>query len=281
MQTTTRKVNGFVGASAIVEKRFVKYDPATQLIVPASSDDLATYQWGISEMPGEAAQDSPLSIYRSGHPVKVTAGEALPWGCYVKSGADGKAVVAHAGELALGRYDHPVFSGTDEKTPMAVRSGADANICLFECPYRVGQGARISVEGELDFAVDGGAIGTIKLRRPGFEVGDADADIQVPANARVLFSGYDVLTTFTSATDAATIALLLGAGAEATIKAATAISAGGNVWDAGAHDGAHDNTAANSEKTTAAADLVAVVAVEAVTAGKLRCLVEYWLPGVA
>lgn len=285
MLHTLRKANGFVGASAITAKRFIKFDLATQLLLLASADAYGSFHWGVSEVDGEANQDSPISFYRSGNPVKVTSGEAIPWGAFVKAGADGKAYVAHEGELALGVYDHPFFSGDDGKTPMDVRSGADVTITLFEVPYRVGQGGIVTVVGEYDFAEDGGAVGDIKLRRVGGEAGDAHSDVQIPANARILYSGYEVLTTFASPTgpDNATVGLFVGASAapEATIRAAVAISDGANAWDAGAFDGAHDWTAANSEKTAANGDLLAAVGVEAVTAGKLRAWVAYVVTGTA
>lgn len=117
---------------------------------------------------------------------------------------------------------------------------------------------------ELDFDVDGGAIGAISLR---------GADI--PDNSRVVRSFYIVGTTFTSATDAATISIGLPTDDAAGIVAATAISGGGNIWDAGAHEGIQTGTAATfSEKTTAARTPTATIAVEALTAGKLDLFLE-------
>jgi hypothetical protein len=117
---------------------------------------------------------------------------------------------------------------------------------------------------ELDFDTDGGAIGDITLRGP-----------QIPDNSRVLRGFYEVTTTFTSSTDAATIAIGIPTDDAAGIVAATAISAGGNVWDAGIHETIQTGTTANaSEKTTAARAPVATVAVEALTAGSLELFLQ-------
>lgn len=91
---------------------------------------------------------------------------------------------------------------------------------------------------------------------------------------------YYVETTFTSSTDAATIALsVVGAN---DLVSAIAISNGGNPWDAGAAvDSIADHAAANWVKTTADSEITATVAVEALTAGKLYVMVEwYWFGGL-
>lgn len=98
----------------------------------------------------------------------------------------------------------------------------------------------------------------------------------LPDNAIITRSWYEVLTTFTSSSDAGTIALGLPVDDVAGIKAAVAISDGGNPWDAGIVEGIQDGTAAAfSVKTTAARELTADVAVEALTAGVLVLFCEY------
>lgn len=87
----------------------------------------------------------------------------------------------------------------------------------------------------------------------------------VPAGWIVIAYGYRVITTFTSATDAATIALGVATDGAAGLKAATAISTG-TTWDAGITGLV---TAVAPVFTTAARSLVATIAVEALTAGKL------------
>ena len=102
-------------------------------------------------------------------------------------------------------------------------------------------------------------------------------------------------TTFTSATDAGTVAL--HAEAANDILAAIAINDATNMLDAGIHagkpgipnlgaDAAHDSQvehaaliAATCVKLTAARELTATVAVEALTAGKAVILVPYVIGG--
>lgn len=115
----------------------------------------------------------------------------------------------------------------------------------------------------------------------------------IPTKAIITRAWWDVITTFTSATDAATIALKAQTAGD--IVAAIAISATGDVWDAGLHaglpgfpnlgaDAAHDSAievaalfAATFIKTTAERELTATVAVEALTAGKAILFVEYYI----
>src|SRR5215213_3086305 len=113
----------------------------------------------------------------------------------------------------------------------------------------------------------------------------------LPTKAVITRVLVDVVTTFTSATDAGTIAL--HAQAADDIVAAVAISTAGDVWDAGIHgskigfpnfgaDAAHDSAvevaalfAGSMLKTTAEREITATVAVEALTAGKANIFVEY------
>lgn len=117
--------------------------------------------------------------------------------------------------------------------------------------------------GIYDFDVDGGTIGD-------YVIGS------LPDNATVVSAKYEVLTTCTDgATDAATIAISTSKAAN-EIVTATAISAGGNVWDAGYHDTTCDNTAANfTTKTTAVSDVQISIAVAALTAGKIKVWWDY------
>jgi hypothetical protein len=100
----------------------------------------------------------------------------------------------------------------------------------------------------------------------------------LPKTAVITQAWIHVLTTFTSATDAATIALGY-TGAATAFDAATAISAGGNVWDAAAprvSDAAADGAVGNFVTAAAGDNILATVAVEALTAGKLELVVEFY-----
>ena len=107
------------------------------------------------------------------------------------------------------------------------------------------------------FAEHGGAVSTIGL------------GVTLPDNARVTRTWYEVLTTLTSnaANDAATVNFHIPTDDTDGLVAAVAISAGGNAWDAGLHEGIQDGAAANmSEKTTAARELSVTIGVEAIDA---------------
>ncbi len=115
-----------------------------------------------------------------------------------------------------------------------------------------------------DFAVLGGAISTIGL------------GVTLPDNAIITRAWYEVITTLTSATDAATVSIDIPTDDVAGIVAAIAISNVANAWDAGLKEAIQDGTAANfSTKATAARALSITIAVEAVTAGKFILFAEY------
>jgi hypothetical protein len=114
--------------------------------------------------------------------------------------------------------------------------------------------------------------------------------VYIPTKAIITRVWVDVVTTFTSATDAGTIALHLQAAND--VVSAIAISDASNVWDAGIRgskigvpalaDTATETAlvvnalfAASMLKLTAVRELTATVAVEALTAGKANIFVEY------
>jgi hypothetical protein len=115
--------------------------------------------------------------------------------------------------------------------------------------------------------------------------------VYIPSKAIVTRVLVDVVTTFTSTDDSATIALhAQGAG---DIVAAIAISDSTNVWDAGIRgskigfpnfgaDAAHDSAVevaalfgGSMLKTTAVREITATVAVQALLTGKANIFVEY------
>ena len=122
--------------------------------------------------------------------------------------------------------------------------------------------------GEYDFAVDGGAIGTITLR----SAGGATMGGSIP-NGSVVLGGYiEVDTGFTTGT-AATMALTTGEAAN-DLQTATVVS-GAPYSTTGRKSITPAFTGATGIKLTAARNLQAVVATGTVTAGKLRVVVFY------
>lgn len=109
----------------------------------------------------------------------------------------------------------------------------------------------------------------------GKAIGAYSLGLTIPKGAHVTKAYYKVLTTFTSATDAATIALKVVSAND--VVSAVAIVTAGDVWDAGGcvvciPTGSMGNELA---ATTADTDVTATVAVEALTAGKLVLFVEW------
>ena len=92
---------------------------------------------------------------------------------------------------------------------------------------------------------------------------------------------YKVTDTFTSATDAATIGIGFNTDDAAGLVAATAISAGGNIWDAGNHECIETGTAANFGEVLTADRQIEFLrgGAEVLTAGHLVLYVE-WVESV-
>lgn len=127
----------------------------------------------------------------------------------------------------------------------------------------VGSGFMRVAKAQYDFAVNGGAISAISL------------GVSIPAKAVICGGFVEVLTTLTSATDAATVALSVEGAND--IVSAIAISNGGNPWDEGKHAivPKANTPESTAVKTTVARNVTATIAVEAVTAGKFNVWLYY------
>lgn len=115
--------------------------------------------------------------------------------------------------------------------------------------------------------------------------------VYLPDNAIITKMWFDVVTTFTSAADSATVAI--HAASANDLLSAVAIEAAGDVLDAGIHhgipgapalgaDAAHDTAvevgalmAGTFIKLSAEKEIIVTVAVQALTAGKMVIFVEY------
>lgn len=129
-------------------------------------------------------------------------------------------------------------------------------------PIIEGTTGRKTLIGEYDFAVDGGAVGTITLR------GVDSVGNSVSAGS-VITGGYiDVLTGVASATGTVAIQIESAGDLLAAVSPTAALTVGRkSIIPAG--------TGATAIKTTAARSLTLTVAVAALTAGKLRVVVFY------
>ena len=112
----------------------------------------------------------------------------------------------------------------------------------------------------------------------GVQRADGLGDLTIPAGAIITNAWYYVNTTFKSATDAATIAIGVETDDATGIVAATAISAGGNIWDAGSHLGVPDFATVADYTNIATAErriIYTLGAAEDLTAGELHIHLTY------
>lgn len=172
---------------------------------------------------------------------------------YVGNGSNVATGVAVSGDITLSNAGVAAIAA-------GVVTEADLEVATTD-----GLLPRRMIRATYDFSVDGGAIGTIA------------SGINVPDNAIITKCFFDVITTLTSATDAATFAINLPT--DGDLHAAIAISEGTNTFDAGLQDcdtkGNDDDSKAAYLKTTGSRDISWVIATEAVTAGKLVLFLEY------
>lgn len=128
------------------------------------------------------------------------------------------------------------------------------------------EGTRIAktAVGEYDFAVDGGAIGSITLR-------PLLGDNQIPAGSVITHGFIEIDTGFTTGTAATMSINIEGAG---DIVAATVVS-GAPYSTAGRKSIIPVATGATTVKTTVARSIVATIATGTVTAGKGRVVVYF------
>lgn len=188
----------------------------------------------------------------------VKAGGVIALGAPVTADAAGKAVTATTGQNILGYACKAAAAG--DIIPVLI------HITLYTSAAGVGNQVKSVAVAVFDPSATAG-MRTIAKHGLG---------VIIPDNSIITRAEYEVLTTFTSGTDAGTIALGIDTQAEAGILGAIAISNGGNPWDAGVPKASLiDGTTAAYVKTTAAREICATVAVEVLTAGKMLIFVEY------
>ena len=210
----------------------------------AMSGDVAIINDGTSTIQEGAVEDSMIEGLAAGQIILGVDGTAAN---NLKAVLSGDVTMDAAGAVTIG-------AGAVEESMIAVPNVDALNV------------KRIA-RATYDYTEHGGAVSTIGL------------GVTVPDDAIVTRTYYEVITTLTSnaANDAATISFDIPVDDVAGLVAATAISAGGNIWDAGYHDGIQDGTAAAfAVKTTAARELSITIGVEAIDApGIVVFICEY------
>lgn len=87
----------FEAGAAVLAKRLVKFDGSGDIVQAAAAADLVI---GISDRGAAAAADR-IDVIMAGQP-EVEAGAAFAAGAPITADANGKAVAAGAGEIAIG-----------------------------------------------------------------------------------------------------------------------------------------------------------------------------------
>lgn len=205
---------------------------------------------------------------------KTSLGEALDtMQTAIEAAAGGTGSVLADGDILVGNVSNVAaavtMSGdaTIDKTGALTIGAGTVDEAMLVVPSGDGLHAKRIAKATYSFAEHGGAVSTIGL------------GVTLPDNAIVVRTFYEVITTLTSnaGTDGATISFDIPTNDVAGLVAATAISAGGNIWDAGYHEGIQDGAAANfAVKTTAARELSVTIGVEAIdAAGIVDFFCEY------
>lgn len=132
-------------------------------------------------------------------------------------------------------------------------------------------------------ALSGGATGLVDITAAGTgnqtftsvtAIGQHYLGVTLPDNALVIGGGVEVITGLGDGSDdSATVALQINGAND--LVTATAISAGGSIWDAGNHDIVPDSTGSTAVKLTAARELLAVIADDQIPTGKFRVWLSY------
>jgi hypothetical protein len=205
---------------------------------------------------------------------KTSLGEVLDtMQTSIEAAAGGAGSVLADGDILVGNVSNIAVAVTMSGDATIVKTGAitiaagAVDEAMLVVPSGDGLHAKRIAKATYSFAEHGGAVSTIGL------------GVTLPDNAVVVRTFYEVITTLTSnsANDAATISFDIPTDDVAGLVAATAISAGGNIWDAGYHEGIQDGTAAAfAVKTAAARELSVTIGVEAIdAAGIVDFFCEY------
>lgn len=233
-----------------------------------------------------------MDIYTSsGDILTVTAGETMTSGRLYDAGnglygvaqADA-AIGALVALVRSGRFTLPLVAGfTCEKgDPAYFDPSAAGDISSKAYGPRVGQFASDLLVGDAtaDVILDGQP-GTVLVdyvavlsASGGKAIGSHAFGPEFPIGARVIQTWINTTATFTSATDAGTIAIGWPTDDASGVDVAIAISDASNPWDSGFRI-SDTTSAAPSPRMTARRQLTAVVAVEALTAGELIITGQY------
>lgn len=181
--------------------------------------------------------------------------------------AIGTGVIVNADVNASAAIAYSKLALTNSIVAGDVTAGAITNPKVADTTGAGGLAIKKIAIVKYDFAVDGGAQGTIALT----------GSPTIPDKAVVWVESYRVLTTCTSSSDAATIALQLPT--DGALTTAIAISDGSNPWDAGVFSRIAGGLATPLTKLTTAARVPSLLVAggEDLTAGVIEFQLSYWV----
>lgn len=219
-----------------------------------NADDAGNLKWNNKAIVDENGAIVTNRVTLDGIAIEADANDNLTWNSHIIAAADGGLTAS-----SLVKDDASLnLTGTSAITLNTVTETATVSLPP--------SGVLTSIlRAEYDFGVDGGVTGTITLRNG-----------SLPEDAVVIRAWYEVLTTFTSASDLSDIGISIPGDDVNGILAAISISDGSNPWDAGIHACIQNGSPANfSNKASADKDIELSVAGEAITAGKANFYFEY------
>lgn len=219
-----------------------------------SGDANGNLLWNSKKIVDSTGTLIPKKITMNGIVLTSGANGALSWNSHTISTAGGKINATNVvnGNTALS------VAGT--KNILLNSGNGNVSVTLPSSGFIAG-----TLRGEYNFATDGGTTGSINLR-----------NATLPSKARVVRAWYEVLTAFTSATNASTISFTIPTDDAFGILAPIAISDVSTPFALGIHSTIQNGLVTNiSEKTTTTRTIQMVLAGEALTAGKLVLYAEY------
>lgn len=179
--------------------------------------------------------------------------------------------IAANSDLELAGATEFVYVEPDERKVKYTVTETPAQILALADGYEVFTGEAVGI---IDFATTGAVTGASYA----VERADGAGELTIPTGAVIMNAWYNVNTTFTSATNAATIAIGVETDDATGIVAATAIGAVGNVWNAGIHQAVPDYATVADYTTAATAErriIYTLGAAEDLTAGRLHLHIAY------
>ena len=275
---------GTIDANSIAPADMARADSAKLLVGQGSSADL-----GWKTVSGDIAIDANGAVTLEGNDhstpgiaklPKLAIGEFDVADAIAAVAASATDINTTSNVISVDAHGFTTGDCVNVTTSDALPTGISADTAYY---VRVADVDSFTLYDTRAHAVAGGATGLIDITAAGTgnqtftsvtAIGQHYLGVTLPDNALVVGGGVEVLTTFTDgADDSATLALSIQGAND--LVTATAISAGGAIWDAGNRDIVPDNTGSTAIKLSAARELLVTIADDQISAGKMRVWLLY------